>query len=204
MAGTLTLDYAADQNGMADITVRTTDTSGLWVESTFTVTVNPVNDAPMGMPTITGTVTEDQTLMVDTSGISDSDGLGVFNFQWLRDGAAIAGATGSTYTLGDHDVGAQISVQVSYTDGQGTPESLISAQVGPVANVNDAPTTTPVALTPIAEDSGPRLITQAELLANAGDADGDSLTAAGLAITSGNGSLVDNGDGTWTYTPVRQ
>jgi VCBS repeat-containing protein len=75
--------------------------------------------------------------------------------------------------------------------------------VGPIGNVNDAPTTAPVTLAPIAEDSGARLITQAELLANAGDADGDDLTATGLAITSGNGSLVDNGDGTWTYTPAQ-
>ncbi len=28
------------------------------------------------------------------------------------------------------------------------------------------------------------------------------LTATGLAISAGAGSLVDNGDGTWTYTPA--
>ena len=50
VAGTLTLDYAPSANGMADITVRATDTGGLWVESTFTVTVNPVNDAPVARP----------------------------------------------------------------------------------------------------------------------------------------------------------
>ncbi len=57
-------------------------------------------------------------------------------------------------------------------------------------------------LAPIAEDSGTRLITQAELLANAADVDGPALTATGLTISSGVGSLVDNGDGTWTYTPA--
>ena len=54
----------------------------------------------------------------------------------------------------------------------------------------------------IAEDSGARLITQAELLANATDVDGPALTAINLAITSGNGTLVDNGNGTWSYTPA--
>ena len=54
----------------------------------------------------------------------------------------------------------------------------------------------------IAEDSGARLITQAELLANASDVDGDPLTAINLAIASGNGTLVDNGNGTWSYTPA--
>ena len=71
-----------------------------------------------------------------------------------------------------------------------------------ITPVNDAPTTTPVTLAAIAEDSGARLITQAELLANATDVDGPSLTASDLAITAGNGTLVDNGNGTWSYTPA--
>ena len=52
------------------------------------------------------------------------------------------------------------------------------------------------------EDGGPRLITQAELLANASDVDGPALTATNLAIAAGNGTLVDNLDGTWSYTPA--
>ncbi|MCL4876277.1 MAG: DUF11 domain-containing protein [Anaerolineae bacterium] len=44
--GDLTLDFLPDQNGTADITVRATDTSGLFVETTFRVTVTSVNDAP--------------------------------------------------------------------------------------------------------------------------------------------------------------
>ena len=51
-----------------------------------------------------------------------------------------AGATASTYTLTQADVGTTITVVASYTDGQGTNESVTSAGVGPVANVNDAPT----------------------------------------------------------------
>ncbi|HZV53953.1 MAG TPA: tandem-95 repeat protein, partial [Rhodocyclaceae bacterium] len=71
-----------------------------------------------------------------------------------------------------------------------------------ITPVNDAPTTAPVTLVAIAEDSGARLITQAELLANAGDIEGDALVASGLTITAGNGSLTDNGNGTWTYSPA--
>src|SRR6185437_12472723 len=71
-----------------------------------------------------------------------------------------------------------------------------------VASVNDAPVTTPVTLAAIAEDSGPRLITQAQLLANASDVDGPSLTAINLAISTGSGSLVNNGNGTWSFTPA--
>ena len=34
------------------------------------------------------------------------------------------------------------------------------------------------------------------------DVDGPSLTAINLAISAGNGTLVDNGNGTWTYHPA--
>ena len=88
-----------------------------------------------------------------------------------------------------------------YTIDDGTDEVEASAFLQ-IDSINDAPTTTPVVLIPIAEDSGIRVITQADLLANASDIDGDSLTANGLSITSGNGTLVDNGDGTWNYTPA--
>ena len=57
-------------------------------------------------------------------------------------------------------------------------------------------------MTAIAEDSGVRLITQTELLANASDIEGDGLTATGLAIDTGVGTITDNGDGTWNYTPA--
>ena len=44
--GTLELDYAANANGIADITLRATDTGGAFVETTFRVDVNAVNDVP--------------------------------------------------------------------------------------------------------------------------------------------------------------
>jgi hypothetical protein len=122
------------------------------ITSAATAAVANVNDAPAGVPVITGSVTEDQVLTADTSGISDADGLGVFSYQWLRDGVAIGGATAGTYTLSDADVGTQISVQVSYTDGWGTPESLISAQTAAVVNVNDVPVGLPVITGTVTED----------------------------------------------------
>jgi hypothetical protein len=85
------------------------------------------------------------------------------------------------------------------TDGIDSVAGSASLDITPI---NGPPTTSPVTLVAIAEDSGPRLITQAELLANATDVGGASLTATGLAISAGSGSLVDNGDGTWTYAPA--
>ncbi|WP_372898665.1 tandem-95 repeat protein, partial [Stieleria sp.] len=93
------------------------------------------------------------------------------------------------------------SVSFSYTITDGTDNTAGSATLD-ITPVNDAPTTSSVVLTAIAEDSGARTITQAELLSAAGDVEGDSLTATTLAISGGSGTLVDNGDGTWDYTPA--
>src|SRR5690606_13954543 len=94
---------------------------------------------PSGGVTVSGTATEDQTLTANNT-LADADGLGAFNYQWKRGGANIGGATGSTYTLGDADVGETITVTISYTDGNGTLESITSTATASVTNVNDNPT----------------------------------------------------------------
>jgi hypothetical protein len=103
------------------------------------VSVTPVNDALTGSVVISGTSTQGQALHADTSGLGDADGLGAFSYQWLGDGSPIASATSTNYTLVQADVGTQISVQASYTDGGGTAESATSSQTAAVANLNDAP-----------------------------------------------------------------
>ncbi|RVD39104.1 tandem-95 repeat protein [Mesorhizobium sp. M4A.F.Ca.ET.020.02.1.1] len=103
-----------------------------------------------------------------------------------------------TYT-GNQDYNGPDQLNITTTDALGASDADVAAIS--VTPVNDAPTTSPVTLAAIAEDSGARTITQAELLANAGDIEGDALVASGLAISSGGGTLDDNGDGTWTYTP---
>jgi len=104
------------------------------------VSVTPVNDALTGSVAVTGTPTQGQALHADTSALADPDGIGTITYQWLRDGNPISSATSVNYTLVQADVGAQISVQASYTDGGGTAESATSAQTAAVANINDAPT----------------------------------------------------------------
>ncbi|MEO1133340.1 MAG: DUF4347 domain-containing protein, partial [Cyanobacteria bacterium J06639_1] len=48
VTGELALDYAATGTGTTDITIRATDTEALFVETTFTVTVNEVSLPPPG------------------------------------------------------------------------------------------------------------------------------------------------------------
>ena len=128
----------------ARITVRVsyTDAQGTdeSVLSPTTSAVQNVNDAPGGAVAINGTAAEGETLSADTSTLSDGDGLGLLSYQWLRDGVAVSGATGATYLLGPDDIGASISVLVSYTDGHGTGEAVASAGTAAVINTNDAPT----------------------------------------------------------------
>ena len=156
-ASALTLYFVpnANWNGITTFDFAARDDGGLLdgTPATATITVNAVNDAPVGVPVVTGLVQEDQVLTADTGGISDADGLGAFSYQWLRDGAVITGANAATYTPGDADVGTLISVQVTYIDGYGTSEGpLVSAQVGPVANVNDVPVGVPTITGLVQED----------------------------------------------------
>ena len=93
------------------------------------------NTPATGVPTISGTAQVGETLTANTSGVVDADGLknATFSYQWLADNAAIAGATGSTYTLADSDEGKAITVQVSFTDDAGNNEALTSAATAAVA-----------------------------------------------------------------------
>ena len=104
----------------------------------ITITVVPINDPPLGEITIVSTVIQEQNLTLYNT-LSDADGLGVMNYQWLRNGRTITGATNSTYKLSNDDVGNYVSVTASYTDGYGTNESVTSNTTGAVINLNDAP-----------------------------------------------------------------
>jgi len=88
--------------------------------------------------TISGTAAEDQVLTMSND-LTDLDGVGEISYQWKRGGVAIDGATQASYTLLQADVGSQITVTASYTDGEGTAKSVTSAATTAVANVNDAP-----------------------------------------------------------------
>ena len=112
--------------------------------ATATVAERP-NSPATGAPTISGTARVGETLTADTSGISDSDGIdnATFAYQWLADDTEISGATDSSYTLTDGDVGKTIRLRVSFTDDAENPETLTStattAVVDAVADVADAP-----------------------------------------------------------------
>ena len=89
------------------------------------------NSPATGWPGIIGTVRASETLTATTDYIEDEDGLtgAVFNYQWVRSGTDIEGATTSTYTMTDADEGEAIKVRVTFTDDAGNEESLASDAV---------------------------------------------------------------------------
>ncbi|MEM9643699.1 MAG: DUF4347 domain-containing protein, partial [Planctomycetota bacterium] len=129
----------APSSAQRTITFQVNDGTNSSGTASRLVTVSPSNDAPTSTPTIVGTATEDVTLTADASSIGDLDGLGAFSYQWIRGGVDITSATSSQYVLTDADVNETISVRVSYVDGGGTSENVVSASTAQVANVNDAP-----------------------------------------------------------------
>ena len=106
-----------------------------------------INTSATGSVAISGTARQGEDLVADASGLNDADGLGDLSYQWLRDGAAITGATSSSYTLAQADVGAAVSVMVSYTDDEGTAESVTSAETLALAQPSTTPTAGADALT---------------------------------------------------------
>ena len=135
LSGTPSNSDVGDNN----VVLTATDSNSATAEQTFTITVINVNDSPSGSVTISGTAAQNETLTASNN-IADEDGLGDFSYQWKRNGTDISGATSSTYTLIQDDVGNQITVTVTYTDDQGTTETLTSEPTSAVANVNDNPT----------------------------------------------------------------
>ena len=108
--------------------------------SEATAAVEPRPNSPAtGAPTISGTAQVGETLTVDTSDIADADGMSgaVFSYQWLANGADVAGATSDTYTPVADDVGKAIKVKVSFRDDRNHQESLTSAATAAVATAAD-------------------------------------------------------------------
>jgi subtilisin family serine protease len=97
------------------------------------------------LPTISGSTAVGDTLSASTGGWSNSPTS--YGYEWLRDGSAISGATGSSYAIVDADVGHALSVRVTATnaDGQTAATSLAA---GPVADSTPTPVVTPPVVTP--------------------------------------------------------
>ena len=99
--------------------------------------ITNANDAPSGALTISGSATQGQVLTA-TSTIADIDGIpasgvGALTYKWQASSVSgggwsdIAGATASTFTTTQAQVGKYIRAVATYTDNFGTAETVESA-----------------------------------------------------------------------------
>lgn len=229
--GAFTYTPNANFNGSDSFTYRVSDGSLISGNATVTLTVTASNDEPVAYADVAA-LNQDATLNVGAAAgvlandmdVDAGDALAVILLETGSASSPVqAGTPGvltssygtlTLYADGSYRYVADGIASRALAAGETSDDSFIytlqdaagatrsSTLTFTLTGVNDAPTSAPVTLTAMAEDSGARRITQADLLANAGDVDTATLTATSLAIAAGTGTLVDNLDGSWTYTPA--
>ena len=181
------------------VQVRATNSAGTSAWSASGSGATESNTAATGKPTISGTLLVGETLTVDTSGISDADGLsGVsYAYQWRRDGADITGANSMTYTLAVADAGAAISVEVSFTDGGSFDEVLTSDATTTVAAANNPATGAPTI-------TGTAQVGQTLTAATSGISDADGLGTFSYQWKADGADISGATSATYTLTSNEQ
>ncbi|MDR1768917.1 MAG: hypothetical protein LBR32_10985 [Propionibacteriaceae bacterium] len=129
------------------ITVSVTGSHPDYVSKTVTSAATAAvakADFAKGAPTVSGSAVVGQTLTGDPGSWTPSDG--AWSYQWLRNGVAISGATGASYTLVAADQGAAISFQATqakdgYNDATATsaPTAAVAAAPGSESSSGTSP-----------------------------------------------------------------
>ena len=199
--GSFTYTPTANASGTDSFTYDATDGPSSDT-ATVTITVTPVNDAPLALADSYGT-TEDTALTVPAPGVLgndldiDSGTLTASLVTGPTSGSVTLNADGSfTYTPAA-DFNGPVSFTYQASDGSLT--SLPATVTITVAAVNDPPVAVDDAYS-TAEDTT-LTVPAPGVLGNDTDADGDALTAA-LGTGPANGTLTLNADGSFTYTPT--
>ena len=133
----------ADEGKAVKVRVSFTDDGGHreTLTSSATAAVTQPNTPATGLPTVSGKARVGETLTVDTSGISDENGLddATFTHQWITDDSVVVGTGTRAYTPTGGDQGKAVKVRVSFTDDAGNWETRTSAQTATVeARANSA------------------------------------------------------------------
>ena len=208
--GTFTFTPVANFNGN-DVVINFTVSDGTVSDTaTALIDITSVNDAPIAQA---GTLaaTEDGGLVAGTLVASDADGdslsYALVAGSEPAEGSVVVNLDGSfSFDPGSdfQDLAAGETREVSFnfevTDGNGGSDTETVTIT--VTGTNDAPVVSSVNLGAVDEDTS-RVITETELLAGASDADGsDTLTVTSVSVDPAIGTITDNGDGTFTFTPV--
>jgi hypothetical protein len=94
-----------------------------FVEQVYSDKVYVENSLPTGIISFSGTRKTENTIVASISNISDANGIAsIPEYQWKLDGEILVGETGNSYTIASSDVGKELSLQLTYTDGIGIIE----------------------------------------------------------------------------------
>jgi hypothetical protein len=181
-------------NGIDSFTYTVSDGAATPVSAAVTLTVHPVNDAPVAADLSAGGI-EDATIDWVPS-VSDVEG------DALTCSIAAPAAHGTVEVSSDCSGGSYTpepdfngTDSFTYTVSDGADSSVPAAVALTVQPANDAPVAADDAAT---TEEGTSITIQ--VLANDVDLDGDSLTVAGLNAGS-SGTVTDSGEGIVTFVP---
>ena len=194
--------------GQTRITVTATDNHGAHVSTTFDLTVNNVNDAPVLTPMATVKVDEDGASVqgqihatdIDTGDTLTFSAGQVDGFTFHSDGSWTFDPSHSAYQHLAVGETLPLSIPVTVTDSHGASDVQQLNIV--VTGTNDAPTVTSSITLPEGSEDTSVLISASSLLANATDIDsGETQHLTVQHLHADHGSIVDNHDGTFTFNP---
>jgi VCBS repeat-containing protein len=205
--GTFTYTPDADFNGIDSFTYAVTDGNGGIGEGIVTITIDPVNDAPVSVGE-SMTTDEDAPLTGIAAGLNnllandtdaDGDALSVNTTPVVGpgNGTLVLNSDGSfTYTPRANFYGTDaFTYQVSDANGA-TTQAVVAILVNPM---NDAPVAGSDTVS--VDDGSPVVISEDSLLANDSDVDGDALLVVNFTQPS-DGALTQNANGDFAYTPA--
>jgi VCBS repeat-containing protein len=188
---TITYTPNANFNGTDTFTYTVSDGNGGEDTATVTVTVTAVNDAPVAGDD--SATTDEDTPVTITVGANDSDVDGdALTVSSSAPGVTVNPDGTLTFTPAAGFNGSQ-SFTYTVSDGKGGTDT--ATVIVTVTADNTAPTITVGNPTITNADTGARTYP-----VTVTDPDGDAVT---LTATTLHGTFVDNGDGTFTYTPDR-
>ncbi|MCQ9244563.1 tandem-95 repeat protein [Vibrio diabolicus] len=202
-----TYSFAPNENfnGGVSLDVVVADEDGATATTNANIDVLPVNDAPVSGDLAysvdeDGSITLSQEQLLAQAGDVDSDNLEAVNLTAVANATVVENQDGSFTITPDANFNGDIDLSFDLIDNDGASVEVgVDLTVNPI---NDAPQSTPVIL--VGTEDTTILITQDMLLANATDIDNtyDELSAVDLVIDEQYGDLLDNGDGTWSFTPA--
>jgi VCBS repeat-containing protein len=200
--GSFTYDPAADFTGSDSFTYRTGDGNSFSTAAQVSITVEPVDDAPVASAD-TYSTDEDTPLSVDAlNGVLandtdvENDTLLAVQVDLPIHGTLVFNSDGSFLYTPDTDFNG--SDQFSYYVSDGVLSGNTVTVTIDVASVNDSPLANDDTYS-INEDAVLTVVSPG-VLANDTDAETDALTAVLVADVS-HGTLALNSDGSFSYTP---